>query len=87
MADKNLIQLKAGDELTLIYQERALTADGGFGYKVGETIVVTEETMFYETSLPPGDYGMMFKMFDARGNSVFSEVLNFSLDEEYIYFY
>ena len=87
MADKNLIKLKAGDELTLVYLERALMADGDFGYKIGETLHVTEETMFYETSLPPGEYGMMFKMFDARGNSVLSEVLNFSLDEEYIYFY
>jgi len=87
MADKNLIQLNAGDELTLLYQERALEADGGFGYKIGETILISEETMFYEASLPPGEYGMMFKIFDARGNSVLSEVLNFDMDEEYIYFY
>ena len=87
MADKNLIKLKAGDALVLLYQERALLAGGDFVYKLGETICVTEETMFYEAPLPPGEYGMMFKMFDACGNSALSEVLNFSMDEEYIYFY
>jgi len=87
MADKNLIQLKAGDELTILYQERALLGSGGFGYRTGAALTVTEETMFYETPLPPGDYGMMFKVFDARGNSALSEVLHFTMDEEYMYFY
>ena len=87
MADKNLIQLRSGDEITILYQERALLGSGGFGYRTGAVLTVTEETMFYETPLPPGDYGMMFKIFDARGKSVFSEVLHFTMDEEYIYFY
>lgn len=87
MADKNLIQLRGGDKLTLLYQERDLIGEGGFGYKIGDTIIVSEDTMFYETPLPPGEYGMMFELFDARGNSVLSEVLHFDMDEEYIYFY
>ena len=87
MADKNLIKLKAGDSLTFVYQERALDGSGGFVYSMGETITVDEETMFYETPLPPGEYGMMFKIFDARNNSVLSEVLRFDMDEYYLYFY
>lgn len=87
MADKNLVRLKLGDELSFVYQERLLDGSGGFGYTIGETVTVTEETMFYESPLPPGEYGMMFKVFDAKGNSALSEVLRFDMDEEYIYFY
>jgi len=87
MADKNLIKLKAGDSLTFVYQERALDGSGGFVYSMGETITVDDETMFYETPLPPGEYGMMFKIFDARNNSALSEVLRFDMDEYYLYFY
>ena len=87
MADKNLIKLKIGDRLTFVYQERAVDGSGGFGYTAGETIVITADTMFYEVPLPPGEYGIMFKLFDAKKHSVLSDVLLFSLDEYYIYFY
>ena len=87
MADKNLIKLKVGDRLTFVYQERAVDGSGGFGYTAGETIVITADTMFYEAPLPPGEYGIMFKLFDAKNHSALSEVLLFSLDEYYIYFY
>ena len=87
MADKNLRKLQVGDRLTLLYLERALEDSGGFGYRLGQQLTVTEETMFYETPLPPGDYGMMFKMFDTRGGSALSEVVHFTADEEFLYFY
>lgn len=87
MADKNLIRLQVGDELTFVYQQRELDASGGFGYASGDTITVTEETAFYETPLPPGEYGMMFRLSDARNGRALSEVLHFDLDEYYIYFY
>ena len=87
MADKNLTKLKIGDRLTFVYQDRAVDGSGGFGYTAGETIVITADTMFYEAPLPPGEYGIMFKLFDAKNHSAFSEVLLFSLDEYYIYFY
>lgn len=87
MADKNLIKLKIGDRLTFVYQERAVDGSGGFGYISGETIVITADTMFYEAPLPPGEYGIMFKLFDAKNHSALSDVLLFSLDEYYIYFY
>ena len=87
MADKNLRKLQVGDRLTLLYLERGLEESGGFGYRLGQQLTVTEETMFYETPLPPGDYGMMFKMFDTRGGSALSEVVHFTADEEFLYFY
>ena len=87
MADKNLIKLKQGDCLTFLYQQRGLEENSGFHYALGETITVTAETMFYETPLPPGEYGLMFKLFDAKNTSVLSEVLRFDMDEYYIYFY
>lgn len=87
MADKNLIKLKVGDSITFVYQERSLEDSGGFAYTAGETIRVTEETAFYETPLPPGEFGLMFKLFNAKNQSVLSEVLRFDMDEYYIYFY
>lgn len=87
MADKNLIRLKQGDCLTFLYQQRGLEESGGFHYALGETITVTPETMFYEAPLPPGEYGLMFKLFDAKNTSVLSEVLRFDMDEYYLYFY
>ena len=87
MADKNLIPLRAGDTLTFLYQQRGLEEEGGFRYALGDTISVTAGTMFYETPLPPGEYGMLFKLFDAKGQSVLSEVLRFDMDETYLYFY
>ncbi len=87
MPDKNLIKLQVGDTITFVYQERSVEGSGGFGYSTGETIVVAEDTAFYETPLPPGEFGMMFKLFDAKNQSALSEVLRFDLDEYYIYFY
>ncbi len=87
MADKNLIKLKVGDTLTFLYQQRDLNESGGFRYALGETIPATTETMFYEAPLPPGEYGLMFKLFDAKNQSALSEVLRFGMDEYYLYFY
>ena len=85
MADKNLVQLLPGDEVTTIYLDRSLTGDGGFGHRVGTTITLTEDTSFYEAPLPNGEYGLIFKMTDIRNQSAWSEMVYYIMDDYAIY--
>jgi len=85
MPDKNLVQLMPGDVISTIYLSRSLTGDGGFDHKVGANITVTEETMFYEAPLPNGAYGLLFELLDVQNRSVWSEMITYELDDEYLY--
>lgn len=85
MADKNLVQIQPGDEITTIYLDRSLSGNGGFDHRVGAVMTVTENTAFYEAPLPSGEYGLLFEMTDIRNQSVWSEMAHYIMDDYAIY--
>ena len=77
MSDKDLRLLEVGDEITTIYYLASLTGDDDFEPYTIETITVTANTSFGETTLPDGNYGLIFEMWDAMGNASYSDMVTF----------
>ena len=79
MADKNLIQLKPGDEITTIHYASSLSGDDDFQQVPVDTFTVTEDTAFTEEDLGDGSFLMMFELVDARNNEAYSEAVLFTV--------
>lgn len=84
MSDKNLIQLKEGDEITTIHYIASVSGDDDFEAVPMETFTVTENTSFKETDLGDGCFIMMFELVDFKNNSAFSEAVALTVDGENI---
>ena len=82
MADKNLIQLRPGDEITTLHYASSLSGDDDFQQVPVDTFTVTEETAFTEEDMGDGCYVMMFELVDARNNCAYSEAVAFTVDGE-----
>lgn len=86
MADKELVLLQEGDEITTIhYLSSVSDEDAGFEAYTMDTITVTAETSFYETELADGEYGMIFEMLDSQNNAAYSDVVIFTVEDGEIY--
>ncbi len=83
MADKELLQLSEGDELTALWYLAG--EDGDFQPYEAGTVTVTADTAFAETQLPDGSYSMVFEMRDAAGGVVYSEPVTFDCEGGEIY--
>ena len=83
MADKNLTQLKPGDQVTTIHYASSLSGDDDFVPVEVDTFTVTEDTAFAEMDMGNGTFLMMFELVDAKNNTVTSEVVQFTVDGEY----
>ena len=79
MADKNLIQLKPGDEITTIHYASSLSGDDDFVQVPVDTFTVTEDTAFTEEDMGDGEFLMMFELVDARNNEAYSEAVLFTV--------
>lgn len=77
MAAKELRLLAEGDVITTIWQLASFSGDDDFEMYTAEEFTVTEDTAFGETTLPDGQYGMVFEMWDAAGNSAYSDAVLF----------
>lgn len=78
MADKELRQLKAGDEITTIWYMASAAGDDDFEPYTASTFTVTADTAFAETALPDGNYSMVFEMRDAMNNYAYSDAVTFA---------
>ena len=85
MADRNLVQLKPGDEITTVHYASSVYGDDDFVTVPVDTITVTEDTCFHETDLGDGCFVMMFQLEDAKGNLAFSEAIQFTVEDGTIY--
>ena len=85
MADKNLVKLKPGDEITTLHYAASISGDDDFEFYEVETFTVNENTSFYEQDLGDGEYIMMFELKDFMKNTVYSQAVQFSVDGEDIY--
>ncbi|MBQ8400893.1 MAG: clostripain, partial [Clostridia bacterium] len=85
MADKNLIQLRPGDEITTIHYASTISGDDDFAAVPVDTFTVTEETAFYETDMGDGEFMMMFELTDARNETAWSQPVFFTVEGDDIY--
>ncbi|MBQ9346458.1 MAG: hypothetical protein IJT94_03830, partial [Oscillibacter sp.] len=85
MVDKNLRQLKPGDEVTTILY--AATIDGADSFQPieAETFTVTADTAFVEADLGDGEFVMMFELADVRNTTAWSELAVFTVENGMIY--
>ncbi|MGI5977190.1 MAG: clostripain-related cysteine peptidase [Candidatus Limivicinus sp.] len=79
MADKNLVQLKPGDEITTIHYAATVSGDEDFQQVPVESFTVTENTKFDEMDMGDGVFLMMFELADAKNNSAYSEIVQFTV--------
>ncbi len=83
MAAKELRLLQEGDVITTIWQLSTFSGDDDFEMYTAEKLTVTADTSFGEAPLPDGQYGMVFEMRDAAGNTAYSDAVLFDcLDGE-----
>ena len=77
MAAKELRLLEEGDVITTIWQLATYSGDDDFEMYAAEELTVTANTSFGEAPLFDGQYSMVFEMWDAAGNSAYSDAVTF----------
>ena len=77
MAAKELRLLEEGDVITTIWQLASFSEDDGFEMYTADELTVTASTSFGEAPLFDGQYGMLFQMWDAMGNYIWSDLATF----------
>ena len=86
MADKNLRKLVPGDEVTLLHYYMNLSDDSADPELIETfSLTVTENTVFESSDLGDGYFAMMFEMIDTFGNSYYSDIAMFSVEDGAIY--
>ena len=81
MAAKELRLLEEGDVITTIWQLASYSGDDDFEMYAVRELTVTSDTSFGEMPLPDGQYAMVFEMWDAVGNSAYSDAVIFDCTE------
>lgn len=77
MASKELRLLEEGDVITTIWKLASYSGDDDFEMYSAEELTVTADTAFGEAPLFDGSYSMVFEMWDAAGNYVYSDAVTF----------
>ena len=85
MADRNLVKLKPGDQLTTLLYVSTISGDEEFELYEVDEFEVTEDTSFAEEDLGDGTFAMMFQLTDCRGNDIWSDVAIFTVEDGCIY--
>ena len=80
MADKNLLQLRPGDEITTVHYAATASGNDDFEPNTMDTFTVTEDTSFAEVELGDGTFVLMFEMVDARNNTVYSQMVQITVE-------
>lgn len=86
MADKNLVQLEPGDEITTLHYAMTISGDEEEPEQVPvDTITVTEDTVFTEEDLGDGNFVIFYEMVDMQDNSYYSDLAYFTVEDGLIY--
>lgn len=80
MAGKELRLLEEGDKITTIWKLASYSGDDDFEMYTVDDLTVTADTSFGEINLYDGKYILMYEMWDAAGNYVYSD----SADIDYL---
>lgn len=80
-ADRNLRQLKAGDEITTIHYMTSISdEEEDFQAVPIDTFTVTEDTSFYPEDMGDGTFIMYFELEDMKGNTAYSQNICFTVE-------
>ena len=79
-ADKNMVKLEEGDEITTVHYMSTLYGDDDFEPYYIDSFTVTEDTHFSEVDLGDGTFIMMFKLNDFKNNEAYSEMVQFTVN-------
>ena len=85
MSDRNLIKLKPGDTITTLHYVSALSEGDEIEQVEIDTFTVTKDTAFGETDLGDGTFVLLFEMVDAQNNSMYSEAVLITVEDDVIY--
>ena len=85
MADKNLRQLRVGDEITTIHYAATLSGEDDFQEVEIDTFTITEDTEFHEMDMGDGEFMMMFELEDCHNQTAWSQPVFFEVDGDDIY--
>ena len=87
MADRNLVQLKPGDEITTVHYASSISGDDDFEAVPVDTFTVTSEddVIFQDEPMGDGIFLMMFELVDARNNCAYSQIVQYTVDGDDIY--
>lgn len=81
MADKNLVQLQEGDEITTLHFAAALSSDTAELTQVPvDTFTVTADTSFTETDMGDGTFVLVYEMTDINNNTATSATAVFTVE-------
>jgi len=85
-ADKNLVQLAPGDEISPIHYIMSMEeGQDQVQRAVMNTFTVTENTSFYERDLGDGTFMLMFEMIDIDNDSFLSDAVVITVEGEDVY--
>ena len=86
MPGKEVIQLQPGDEITTLHYVVQLSGDDDELHQVEiDTFTVTGETAFAYEEMGDGEFVFFFEMADARGETAYSQMVSFSVEDGEIY--
>lgn len=86
MSDRNLLELKPGDEITTLHYVSSIHDDGGEITQIEiDEFTVTKSTSFHEMDLGDGSFILLFEMVDAQNNSMYSEAVLITVEDGDIY--
>ena len=81
MADKNLVQLKEGDEITTLLYTMPISGDSTELTEIeAATFAVTANTSFAEADMGDGTFIMIYEMVDANNNAANSAAVIFTVE-------
>lgn len=81
MADRNLIQLKDGDEITMLMYQSDLSGNKEDELVWVDEFVVDGEPVFMDEEMGDGSFVMMFYMKDCRGMELTSDIIWFTVED------
>ncbi len=87
MASKSVRKLQAGDKITTLFYTFTISGDEDEEAKLveGETFTISDKTVFTEEDLGDGEFVMVFEMVDARNESMYSDVVFFTVENGEIF--
>ena len=86
MADRNLIKLKTGDEVTTIHYAMTISGDeDDFTEVEAETFKIEDNPIFADEEMGDGEYGYLFEFITPDNDSADSELVHFSIRDGEIF--
>lgn len=80
-SDKNLRQLKSGDEITTLHFVQTLSDENDELTQVPiDTFTINDHPVFADIDLGDGTFAFMFEMTDMQNNSALSDIIQFTVN-------